>query len=241
MKKILIGLGLTAGILFGSSYHERGLKEFNNNNYKEAYNIFKEGSKHKNPESIYALAVMYQYGTYVKKNEKHSCDLYEIAGHSGITKAETSLGNCYVHIRKRDMKKAHEWFKKAAEKNDPEALYSLGSMYEQGFGVIRNTNKAYNYYIKSANQGYISSEYNLGVYFYERGNYGEAYNWFIKAANKGHDAAQNNLGNMFYKGEGINRNLIQSYQWLRKTAENGVSQASNSLQVLCSQSPWAWK
>ena len=43
----------------------------------------------------------------------------------------------------RDMKKAFEFFKSAAELGLPLAQYNLGSYYESGEGVLKDTKKAF--------------------------------------------------------------------------------------------------
>ncbi|KAF8920469.1 hypothetical protein BGZ58_004354, partial [Dissophora ornata] len=54
------------------------------------------------------------------------------------------------------------------------------------------------WYLKAANQGNASAQYNLG-FMYEHGkgvpqDYSKAMEWYLKAANQGHASAQPNLG-----------------------------------------------
>lgn len=79
-------------------------------------------------------------------------------------------------------------------------------MYSNGQGVNRDYAKAVEWYTKSANQGHISAQNNLGV-MYERGqgipqDYSKAIEWYIKSANQGDEEAQYNLALMYQNGWG---------------------------------------
>ncbi len=53
-----------------------------------------------------------------------------------------------------------------AEKGDPEAQYSLGVMYAEGYKDIQpDILKAIEWYTLSANQGYVNAQYNLGLLY----------------------------------------------------------------------------
>ena len=49
---------------------------------------------------------------------------------------------------------AVKYYQKAAEKNFDAAQYSLGYCYENGWGIVKNLEKALEYYRKAAEQGY---------------------------------------------------------------------------------------
>ena len=46
-----------------------------------------------------------------------------------------------------------DWYRKAAEQNEPAAQYSLGLMYDQGTGVPRNLSEANRWYNLAAKNG----------------------------------------------------------------------------------------
>jgi hypothetical protein len=53
----------------------------------------------------------------------------------------------------QDYNKAVEWYRKAAEQDEPAAQYSLGLMYDQGTGVPRNLSEATRWYRLAAKNG----------------------------------------------------------------------------------------
>ena len=57
------------------------------------------------------------------------------------------------HGTAQDYKKAVEWYRKAAEQNEPSAQYSLGLMYEQGTGVAPSLEEATRWYRLAAKNG----------------------------------------------------------------------------------------
>ena len=62
----------------------------------------------------------------------------------------------------RDLKRALELFKSAAERGNAEAQFNLGAMYIGGMGVRKAYDKALHYFTLSAHQGHTLALYNLG-------------------------------------------------------------------------------
>src|SRR5699024_3584817 len=91
-----------------------------------------------------------------------------------------------------------------AEQGDPKAQYNMGVIYDRGYGVERNYDKARIWYEKAAAQGDAEAAHNLGVMYHEGHgvpvNDKRAVYWFRKAAKLGEPAAQNNLAVMYAEG-----------------------------------------
>ena len=58
----------------------------------------------------------------------------------------------------RDMRKAKEWYAKAAAQGDTTAQYKLGCFYEEGKGGPKNLNEAIKWYTQAAQQGHAVSK-----------------------------------------------------------------------------------
>ena len=85
-----------------------------------------------------------------------------------------------------------------AKAGDKQAQYNMGVYYTQ---VETDYKQAVKWYKKSAKQGYMYAQFNLG-HCYEKGqgvsvNYKEAAEWYEKAAAQGDAYAQNNLGTLY--------------------------------------------
>ena len=71
-----------------------------------------------------------------------------------------NLGYCYytgIGVAE-DEAEAVIWFRKAADRGQPRALFLLGECYEEGNGVQANLQKALEYYQKAADKGYKSAQ-----------------------------------------------------------------------------------
>lgn len=93
----------------------------------------------------------------------------------------------------QNMKKALEWYERAANTGNPEAMFALGEIYENGPSSIADENKAAVLYYKAAGAGNADAMFSLAK-CYENGtgvdnNLKEAAYWYGKAAEKGNNDA----------------------------------------------------
>ena len=99
--------------------------------------------------------------------------------------------------------------KKKAAGGDVPALYSLGLMYEQGYGVAQDKYQAALCYRKAAEKGHVQAQYRLGyLYYHGQGvprNLQQAVEWYRKAAEQGDTGAQAALGKIHSLGEGVHK------------------------------------
>ena len=136
----------------------------------------------------------------------------------------------------KDYAKALKYYQYAAEKNDSQAQFSLGYMYNNGKGVKQDHSEANKWYQKAAEQGNVFAQYNIGC-MYANGNgvkqdYSEANKWFQKAAEQGNTSAQYSLGVNYYFGKGITQNYTEAFNWLLKAAESGDADSQNNVGVM---------
>lgn len=113
----------------------------------------------------------------------------------------------------------------------PSSLYHQAvALYEKG-----NYNDAIKKYKASAEQGYVSAQWDLGV-IYQNGkgvdiNYNEALNWFKKAAKRGDKYSQFNLGYMYYSGQGTPVDKVESFKWYKLAANQGYIDAMYNVAI----------
>ena len=127
--------------------------------------------------------------------------------------------------------------KEAIVVEDVKALNDLGEhCYNGTDGAIQNYEKAVQYFLKAAAQGYAISQYNLGI-CYRSGNgvpkdYNQAAGWFLQAAKQGDADAQNILGNYYIEGRpGVPKDLDKGMSWLNRAATRGNPSAEFNLAV----------
>ncbi len=121
----------------------------------------------------------------------------------------------------------------AAEKDDPEAQYTLGRMYFDGDGVAKDVDKARDLFEASAEQGHPGGQTGIG-YLYSAGegvelDDEEAIRWYRLAADQGFPAAQSNLGYMHQIGRGVDASDEEAVSWYRTAADQGYARAQAAL------------
>jgi TPR repeat protein len=138
--------------------------------------------------------------------------------------------------KRGDYKLALRLWLPLAEQGEADAQYKVGTMYDHGFGVLRNCVEAMKWYRKAADQSYADAQYKLGqMYAVGRGapqDSAEAMKWYRKAADQGHTDAQYNLGIMYERGWGVPHDYAEAVKWYRKAADQGDGEAQNNLGVM---------
>jgi TPR repeat protein len=139
-------------------------------------------------------------------------------------------------IRAQQCRMAHDAnalkaLKDRASAGDADAQCGLGRQYESGLGVPQNNQQAALWLQKSAEQGNIVAEVELGIVFDKTQDYAQALIWYRKAAEQGNARAAYNLGLAYGNGESVPRDLAQANAWFRKAADQGDALAQTNLAV----------
>jgi len=81
-----------------------------------------------------------------------------------------------------------------AKQGNSRAQYEIGVMYYIGNNKIKqNRQKAYEWLLKSAKQGFVTAQLSLGIMYEYDQNYQEAIKWYNMAAEQGNEDAQKYL------------------------------------------------
>jgi tetratricopeptide (TPR) repeat protein len=113
--------------------------------------------------------------------------------------AQATLGDLYrdrIGV-KQSYEKAIEYYKKAIQQRDPNAMFGLAYMYYQGRGVTKSSETAIELWTSAANQEHSGAQFNLGL-MYAKGDGIDQSNelareWWIKAAVQDHEDALQHL------------------------------------------------
>jgi TPR repeat protein len=136
--------------------------------------------------------------------------------------------------QKKDYGTAHKEWGPLAKQGNPDALYGLGTMYDNGEGVPQDHKKAMGYYLQAAQQGHAWAQTDLATIYYDgKGvaqDYSQAFRWYTLAANQGNSQAQLNLGVMYGVGQGTKTDLVTAYMWATLAGAGG-EQKGASLQA----------
>ena len=122
------------------------------------------------PEERNELAIMYEEGDEVNRNDKEAARLFRLAAEEGCVNAQYHLGLMCWQGRGGtwDKEEGIRLFRLAAEGGSAEALYILGLMHEEGQGVEHDEKEAVRLYRLAADKGYAEAQCTLG-FMYEDG------------------------------------------------------------------------
>ncbi len=99
---------------------------------------------------------------------------------------------------------ARKFWAPLAKQGDCDAQYALGYLYFRGLGVGKSHKKALELWDRSANQGNVQAQTNLGI----------AYSW-QKIRNSALDCT---------KGCGSDKDLVEAYKWFKIAESGGIQQ-----------------
>jgi serine/threonine protein kinase len=154
------------------------------------------------------------------------------SANQGYVPAMGALGDFYKGITynndtyNKDLKKAEEWYLKAANTGDDKGIYSLVLFYKYD---LKNIEKAKYWIEKFPKNKNSQTMYRYGT-FEDRPGYSleNEHEWLLKSAKLGHYHACKDLGWNYRKGtEFLSRDLDQAFYWYKKIAENDKDSFDN--------------
>jgi len=196
----------------------------------------------------------------VKKDVDAALKMFNEAAEKGLAAANRILGQIYengvgvdgVDV-KQDVTKAFDYYTKAANGNDPQALFRLGNAFETG--IIKdpkgkrddkeniliqpNPKSALDLYRLAAQNNLAEAFYNVGVY-YETGTVVDkdptkAFTFLMKAATAGIAQAMNRLAGLYANGTGVTQDVVAASGWYQRAADMGFAPAQIALGMLYEQ------
>ena len=227
---------------------ELGLMFFNGKGVIKDYSLAKQylekaAAVNEDDWNIYAVCFSLRYDSEKTKED----EWFNQACEYGFAMAQYNLGLLYHNGFgvDRDIVKAYQYYKKAADKEYEQAvtalkgivkeleevanqgnLYALlflGDLYRKGTYINKDLSKAFTNYEKAANKNHYYAQCIIG-YMYEDGlgikkDLEKAFLWYEKSAKQDYAPAQHYIALMYYYGDGIEKNYSKAYEWCKKAAE----------------------
>ena len=151
-------------------YHgKRGVRK----NLSKAFKYFQEAASdiaRTDADSAYNLALMKMKGQGSAVDVKGAVEDFEmVIEHTSHAPSLNALGHYHL-TEKQDAKKAKEYFEKAAEQGDPDAMHNLAIINKQNLVANHPSDEVYCFsqFYRAAQRGHIESAYQL-VLFYTDG------------------------------------------------------------------------
>ena len=134
--------------------------------------------------------------------------------------------------RSRIHPQALVWYRKAADKENPFAMYDIGDLYFKGFGVGQDY--AGNELVPQGSGVGSGAAMNQIGWIYGNAlgvaqDYGQAMSWFQKAADLKNADGMRNIGVIYEHAFGVAQDYQRAMSWYRKAADAGDTEAMNDI------------
>lgn len=142
----LIGLGMVLGITTPAIADiEAGARKYEAGDYSGAIAEWLPYAAQNEPNALFNLGQAYRLGRGVNVDLAKSANFYERAANLGHISAKANLGTVLYFSPPplQNKAKAIDWWSKAAEFNEPRALYMLGVLHFNGDEMPRDWPRAY--------------------------------------------------------------------------------------------------
>ncbi|MCF8721116.1 tetratricopeptide repeat protein [Nitrospina gracilis] len=187
------------------------------------------------PKADYNAAVT----AYTSGDFKTAMAHFKTLAKRGNAEAMWYVADMYRYGRgvERDLQTAVDWFRKAADKNQPWALFEIGWFYKNGTGGYkRDSHTALEWFEKSGKGGYALGQYYAAKAYMEgigtEKDLNKAREWLILAADQSHIDSQAILGDMYYHGKSVAIDDKKAHTYLQPAAERGQPLAQMDLAMM---------
>ena len=123
-----------------------------------------------------------------------------------------------------DREEAFSFFKKAADKNYPNAQYQIGIMFRDGVGTKRNPVEMEKYLTFAANQGHMGAITTLSDLYLQGKilpkNEQLSFKWTLIAAKLGNAGFMFKVATMYREGTGVGKNPSESEMWFKRFTQS---------------------
>lgn len=216
----------------GILYHRgQGVEQ----NEEKAFDLFMKASTHSTKQNAYAqyeLGKMYQDGIGTAVSPGDSAKWYHKA-YQGFLRIEQNMADDKLYYRLGQMNligkgtevslpKAGEYFEKAAELDNSNAMFGLGKLYLNPEYDNYDVPKAVDFLLKAAKSGHSQAQYLLGKLFLTgevvTRNTEYALRWLEESAAQENPYAGYLLGKLYYRGEVVPKDVAKALYCLEQSA-----------------------
>ena len=204
-------------------------------NMTQAIDFYEKAAQNGNKQAQHNLGNIYQYGTGgVPLDMPKAFSFYRSASVAGFAPSQEKLGYMYYFGEgvKKDTAEGITWYVKAAEQNDAQAQYSLGTLYYEDKN-LQDLAKAEKWLNLSAKNGFAKAQLKLAGFYENRASNDQdiarAAQWSLKAAKQNYIPAQRNIARMYKYGLGVKTNCQQAVQWYNEAVKRGDSRSAIEL------------
>lgn len=206
-------------------------------NYDAASKAYQVAAEKEHVIGKFDLGLIYEYGKSRPVDYKKAESLYLEAAEKGHVRAMVQLAGLYLNgniTKFRADSTARDWYEKAAQHGDRDALYYLGYMAEKGLGMSKDLALAAEHYQRASDKGDMKATLALAR-LYQAGegvtkDPEKAAELYKQLSSRGNGYAQYQLAMLAYQGALKDINQDKAKQWLKRAGANGCAKAQHALQ-----------
>ncbi|GLR76044.1 tetratricopeptide repeat protein [Aliivibrio sifiae] len=224
LKTLLLSASLCSPLAFANTEahndYLKGTAYLNQDNYKDAITWLTSAANNGSIEAQNKIGVIYAKGIGTEINTNLAIQYFTKAAANKSSIAYYNLGKTFEEQHKYPI--AIDWYNKAIEINNSNAMNNLADLYLQGKGLVQNTHQAELLYINAAELNNATAMRNLGFLYFKgtevKQDMEKAYFWFNLAAAKAYpdaDKYRDFAGEKLYKATRV---LVQNeaLTWLEE-------------------------
>lgn len=190
----------------------------------EAFRWMRLAASSNSVAALSSLGSMYALGKGTPKSDDKAIECWKRAADGGYAAGMTNLGNYYT--RNKNYAAALGWLQKAADKNEPFAMCTLGSLCWRGLGVEQSYAKAADWFERSISGGCVGAMVGLANMHQDKSwpehSESKAKTLYSEAAKNGNTSAMYGLGVMLYKGIGGEKDHEKALKLFARASELGL-------------------
>lgn len=208
----------------------------------EAFRHFRKAANMGESKALHNLASCYMHGVGTEKNDSLAVHYYTMSANNGTAISQAILGHMYMNGTGvgQDSIKGREWYSKAADQDEPAALYALASIMEKEDSVAGYSKRqlrkrqTIKFLTRAAEKRHPEAQYKLGRCYesgvYVRKSKKKAFNWYMHAASQGHTDAMERVGYCYEKGRGVKKNEPHAAKWYNLAQQGGNKRAKKKME-----------
>ncbi len=194
---------------------DQGVAYFNQNNLTAAFNSFMNAAQQGNPIAMNNVSFFYATGKGTAVDKYQAFYWMRKSAELGYTEAFYPLACKYFEASgvPKSLDLAEFWANKTIE-------FCTGNDQEQAkllLNAIASQRK------QTLQPG--QEEFDAGNIYHAQKQYTDAFLKFAAASHKGHVFAMNNLSIYYINGHGCTKDLVKSFEWMKKSAEGNYREA----------------
>lgn len=116
-----------------------------------------------------------------------------------------------------------------ADKGDADASFNIGQAYRLGRGVPQDFGQAQSWFERAARSGHLNAQTTLGLMLFQNGNRIAGLRWLKQSADKDEPRALLIYGTALFNGDGLPRDPLLGYFYVRRAANLGLAAAKETL------------